>query len=114
VLLEAMATARPVIALDHGGPAELVDDAVGRAIPLQDPAQVIGDLERTLAEVAADPRTWAERGIHGRARIERRYTWDSKMAAAEKLYAQLGLNGHPAHVGSAEAATGTGHSARGN
>ncbi len=113
VLLEAMATARPVIALDHGGPGELVDDAVGRAIPLQTPAQVIGDLERTLAEVAADPRTWAERGTHGRALVERRYTWDSKIAAAETLYAQLGLDGCPAHVGSAEAATGTGRSARG-
>jgi glycosyltransferase involved in cell wall biosynthesis len=113
VLLEAMATARPVIALDHGGPGELVDDAVGRAIPLQDTAQVTGDLERALAEVTTDPKAWAERGIHGRACVERRYTWDSKMAAAEKLYAQLGLKGHPAHVGSAEAATGTGHSAKG-
>ena len=114
VLLEAMATARPVIALDHGGPAELVDDAVGRAIPLQDPEQVIDVLERTLAEVAADPETWAERGIHGRVRVERRYTWESKIAAAERLYGQLGLNAHPAQVGSAEATTGTGHSARGN
>jgi glycosyltransferase involved in cell wall biosynthesis len=114
VLLEAMATARPVIALDHGGPAELVDDAVGRAIPLQDPAQVIGDLERTLAEVAASPAAWAERGIRGRARVERRYTWESKIAAAEILYEQLGLDGRPARVGSVEAATGTGHSARGD
>ncbi|MCA1788555.1 MAG: glycosyltransferase [Thioalkalivibrio sp.] len=114
VLLEAMATARPVIALDHGGPAELVDDAVGRAIPLQDPEQVIGDLERTLAEVTSDPAAWAERGACGRARVERLYTWERKIAVAEALYEQLGLNGHPAQVGSAEAATGTGHSARGN
>jgi len=112
VLLEAMATARPVIALDHGGPAELVDDAVGRAIPLQNPEQVIGDLERTLAEITASPADWAERGTRGRARVERRYTWESKIAAAEALYEQLGLDGRPARGG--EAATGAGHSARGN
>jgi len=114
VLLEAMTTARPVIALDHGGPAELVDDAVGRAIPLQNPEQVVGDLERTLAEVAADPKAWAERGTRGRARVERRYTWESKIAAAEALYEQLGLDGRPARVGSLEVATGTRRSARGS
>jgi glycosyltransferase involved in cell wall biosynthesis len=114
VLLEAMATARPVIALDHGGPAELVDDAVGRAIPLQDLEQVIDALERTLAEITASPADWAERGTRGRARVERRYTWESKIAAAEALYEQLGLDGRPARGGSIEAATGTGHSARGN
>ena len=32
VLLEAMAAARPVIAIAYGGPAEVVDDHVGRAI----------------------------------------------------------------------------------
>ena len=107
VLLEAMATARPVIALDHGGPAELVDDTVGRAIPLQDPAQVIGDLERTLAEVVADPVAWAGRGKHGRARVERRYTWERKIGAAEILYEQLRIDGHPAHSERTEAAMGT-------
>jgi len=91
VLLEAMATARPVIALDHGGPAELVDDAVGRAIRLQDPGQVIVDLERTLAEVVAEPGAWAERGARGRTRVERRYTWEGKITAMEEIYEQLEL-----------------------
>ena len=114
VLLEAMATARPVIALDHGGPAELVDDAVGRALPLQNPEQVIDDLERTLAEITASPADWAERGILGRARVELQYTWESKIAAAEALYEQLDLDRRPARVGSIEAGKGTGHSGRGN
>lgn len=92
VLLEAMATARPVLALNHGGPAELVDDAVGRAIPLHHPEQVIGDLERTLAEIVADPSAWAERGIQGRARVEQQFSWERKITAAEALYEQL----HPA------------------
>ena len=92
VLLEAMATARPVIALDHGGPAELVDDAVGRALRLQDPGQVIVDLEQTLAEVVAEPAAWAERGAHGRSRVERCYTWEGKITAMEGIYDQLELS----------------------
>jgi glycosyltransferase involved in cell wall biosynthesis len=87
---------------------------VGRAIPLQNPEQVIGDLERTLMEVVGSPAAWAERGTRGRARVEQRYTWESKIAAAEALYEQLGLDGRPARVGSVEAATQAGHSARGN
>ncbi|MCC5871568.1 MAG: glycosyltransferase [Gammaproteobacteria bacterium] len=108
VLLEAMATARPVLALDHGGPAELVDDEVGRLIPLQSVAQVISDLERTLAEVAAAPDTWTERGQRGRARVERLYAWESKLDAAEALYDQFGLSSRPARVGSVDDAASNG------
>ncbi len=115
VLLEAMATARPVIALEHGGPAELVDETVGRAIPLQDPAQIIGDLERTLAKVAADPSAWAERGARGRARVESRFAWEPKITAAEALYEQLVLDSRPAQTGTTEAPRRTGQTkARGS
>ena len=34
VLLEAMASARPVIALDFGGAGELVDEYVGALLPM--------------------------------------------------------------------------------
>jgi len=107
VLLEAMATARPVIALDHGGPAELVDDAVGRAIALQNSAQVISALERTLASVVADPADWAARGKRGRARVERLYTWERKITAAEILYEQLRVDGHSAQSNPTDPPMGT-------
>jgi len=89
VLLEAMASARPVIAMQHGGPAELVDDEVGRAISLQNPAQVIAALEHTLAEVVAEPEAWAGRGMRGRARVELLYDWEQKINAAEAIYKEL-------------------------
>lgn len=89
VLLEAMASARPVIALSHGGPAELVDDEVGRAIAVQDPAQVIADLACTLTEVVAEPAAWAGRGMRGRTRVEYFYDWEQKISAAEVIYQEL-------------------------
>lgn len=89
VLLEAMASARPVIALDHGGPAELVDDAVGKAISLDHPDQVIEDLARTLASIFTQPEHWRACGLTGREKVERTWSWESKVHAAETLYHEL-------------------------
>jgi glycosyltransferase involved in cell wall biosynthesis len=89
VLLEAMAAARPVIAIAHGGPAEVVDDSVGRAIPPDGPESVIEALTQTLREVNADPEAWRRRGEEGRRRAEQRYAWDTKIDAILRLYGQV-------------------------
>jgi glycosyltransferase involved in cell wall biosynthesis len=96
VLLEAMASARPVIALDYGGPAQIVDDSVGALLPLCSPHQVVQALAAALAAVLADPAAWRARGLAGRARIEQHYSWPAKIAAAGALYQQL-LAQHLAH-----------------
>lgn len=89
VLLEAMATGRPVIALDFGGPGEIVTDAVGSLLPLTSPTQVIDDLARTLQDVAAAPAAWQQRGRNGRREVEKRHSWAAKIAAAEDTYREL-------------------------
>jgi glycosyltransferase involved in cell wall biosynthesis len=89
ILLEAMAAARPVIAIAHGGPAEVVDDNVGRAIPPDGPEAVIEALTRTLRDVVADPEAWRRRGEEGRRRAEQRYAWDTKIDAILRLYGQV-------------------------
>jgi glycosyltransferase involved in cell wall biosynthesis len=104
VLLKAMAAARPVIAIAHGGPAEVVDDSVGRAIPPDSPEAVIGALAETLRDVVADPEAWRRRGEEGRRRAEQRYAWDAKVDAILRLYGQLldvrhGVEGYdPSHA----------------
>ena len=67
-----MAAARPVIAIAYGGPAEVVDDHVGRAILPDGPEAVIEALVQTVREVFADPGTWRRRGEEGRHRAEQR------------------------------------------
>jgi glycosyltransferase involved in cell wall biosynthesis len=89
VLLEAMASARPVVALDFGGPGEIVDDEVGVLVPMTDPAQVVADLATTLLDACAHPARWRQRGLDGRARVERHHSWPAKIAAADDLYREI-------------------------
>ena len=86
VLLEAMASARPVIALAYGGPAEIVTDKVGALLPMSSPAQVIDDLTVTLLDIPQAPQIWQQRGLAGRRLIEKQYCWPAKIAATRHLY----------------------------
>lgn len=86
VLLEAMASARPVIAVRFGGPAELVDDSVGALVEPGNPQQVSADIAALLMQLLQDPAGWAERGLAGRRKVETHYSWSAKVAAAGLLY----------------------------
>lgn len=98
VLLEAMASARPVIALDFGGPGEIVTGDVGALLPMTHPAQVIDDLASTLADILRDPEVWCQRGLAGRHEVEVHYSWPAKIAAAEDIYRELlAARGIPCH-----------------
>jgi glycosyltransferase involved in cell wall biosynthesis len=89
VLLEAMAVARPVIAVDFGGPAEIVDDGVGVKLPATGKADVIRSLISALTDVRENPRHWQAMGEEGRRRVEKHYTWAAKIATAIGFYRQL-------------------------
>lgn len=89
VLLEAMAVGRPVVAVDWGGPAELVDDEVGRLVPAHDSETVVEGLAETFRSVAADPEAWRLRGLAGQKRAEARYTWEAKIDHALRLYGEV-------------------------
>ena len=97
VLLEAMACARPVIAVGFGGPAEIVDDEVGRLLAPVSPEQVAGDLAVALADVCADPDGWRRRGVAGRRRAAGRFSWPAKVAGATAVYDEL-VGGEAAHA----------------
>jgi N-acetylglucosaminyl-diphospho-decaprenol L-rhamnosyltransferase len=72
VVLEALASARPVIAPASGGPAELIDDEVGRLYPPGD-AQAAA---ARLVEVLGDPGLGGRLGQEGRRRAEARHGLD--------------------------------------
>lgn len=95
VVLEAMASARPVIAIRFGGPAELVDDSVGALVEPIGPQQVTADLADLLQQVIRHPADWAARGQAGRRRVEARYSWNAKVAAAGALYHAILNEGKP-------------------
>lgn len=89
VLLEAMAAARPVIAIDYGGPAEIVDPEVGALLPADGRTAVVDALVRNLADVMENPETWQQRGEAGRQRVEERYSWDAKVDEALNIYREI-------------------------
>jgi glycosyltransferase involved in cell wall biosynthesis len=77
-LLEAMALARPVIAADVGGNAELVVD--GETGSLVRPGDG-GGLTRAMVELAGDPGRAAEQGAAGRRRQRELFTGDRMVAS---------------------------------
>lgn len=89
VLLEAMACARPVTAVAFGGPAEVVDDGVGHALPDTGREAVVSGLVEVFRDVAAHPDAWRARGQEGLRRARERYGWDAKVDEAVVLYRRL-------------------------
>jgi hypothetical protein len=74
VVLEAQATARPVVATDVGGVHEAVDDGeTGLLCPARDPEALADRLGRLLGD--ADLR--ARLGAAGRRRVVDRFTWEA-------------------------------------
>lgn len=89
VLLEAMASARPVIAVAFGGPAEIVDEGVGCAIAPEGPKAVTAGFAEALRDLYRNPDRWRQRGLEGRRRAEQQFDWDAKITAANQLYQQV-------------------------
>ena len=89
VLLEAMAAARPVIAVAYGGPAEIVDEEIGHAIAPLGREYVVRHLVTALADIADRPEVWKHKGRRGRQRAEQQFSWDAKVRQAIEHYRRL-------------------------
>jgi glycosyltransferase involved in cell wall biosynthesis len=88
-VLEALSCGLPVICLDAGGPAVLVDASCGFRVPPGEPQQVVAGLTRalaTLAQNAALARTMGEAAMR---RAHGHFSWTSQVAHMEKLYLAL-------------------------
>ncbi|MBX7172167.1 MAG: glycosyltransferase family 4 protein [Pyrinomonadaceae bacterium] len=102
VLLEAMATARPVIAVDYGGPKEIVDSEVGEAIAPNGTEAVIFGLYDAFCSVLANPTKWQNRGKAGRKRAEKLFGWEAKIGSVIELYKKTLVESDPQFEKSAE------------
>ncbi len=89
VLLEAMACALPVVAANHGGPAELVDDTVGQLLSAEGPERLVRDLVEAFENYAMFPELWRERGRTGRRRVEQQHNWEAKIDRMEEIYQRV-------------------------
>ncbi|MBL8152299.1 MAG: glycosyltransferase family 4 protein, partial [Blastocatellia bacterium] len=89
VLLEAMASARPVVALNFGGPSEIVDSSVGHLIEATGVEQVVKGLAETIRDLFRSPEKWKQKGLQGRQRAEQEYSWQAKIDQALKIYQEV-------------------------
>jgi glycosyltransferase involved in cell wall biosynthesis len=85
-LIEALASATPVVATHVGGVPDVVDDDVtGLLVPPGDPVAFALALERVLGDAALRHRF----GTEGRARVQDRFSLDRLLGAIDDLYHEL-------------------------
>lgn len=89
VCLEAMASRRPVLCLDLGGPGQQVTSQTGFAVRALNPAQAVADLAEKMRLLASDDALRAQLGAAGPARVRAHYTWSAKMDTLLKLYEEV-------------------------
>jgi phosphatidylinositol alpha-mannosyltransferase len=87
-LLEAMASAKPVVVTDAGGPRYIVDPAGGAKVPVDDSTA----LARALVEILQSPERARAMGAYNRSAIESTYAWDRVIEKIEGVYARVLAN----------------------
>ncbi len=86
VIVEAMATEKPVIASAHGGPLEIViPDQTGVLVPPRDAEA----LAAAMVDLAHYPQQRIRMGEAGRRRVLEHYTIERHVAAFEDLYERM-------------------------
>ncbi len=75
VCVEAMASGRPVICLDLGGPAIQVTEQTGIKVAGEEPDQVIRDMAVAMQKLAHDSDLRVQMGTAGRQLVQENFSW---------------------------------------
>lgn len=92
VCLEAMASGRPVICLDLGGPAVQVTAETGFKIPAHDPDQAVREMTIAMTRLAKEPALRSQLGMAGRQRVNALFNWETKGKRLAEVYATIALH----------------------
>jgi glycosyltransferase involved in cell wall biosynthesis len=96
-LMESLAAGIPALGVNYGGPAEIIDDSVGRLLSAEGPEQLIGDIVAAFRDIMTNPVRWKQRGEAGRRRAEQQYGWEARIDAAMAIYGEM-LAGQETHA----------------
>lgn len=86
--VEALASGRPVICLDIGGPAHIVSSVAGIKVEAITAEQVIADLASALEKCESNRLLVEWFGVNGRERVKREFTWDKKGRDLSEIYSR--------------------------
>jgi glycosyltransferase involved in cell wall biosynthesis len=89
VCLEAMATGRPVICLDLGGPGVQVTAQTGFKIPATNPTQSIAGMADAMQQLSADRSLLQRLSAAGQAHIRSQYNGEHREVFINQLYDKL-------------------------
>lgn len=89
VCLEAMASGKPVICLDLGGPGEQVTNLTGVKVVANNPEQAVSDLARAMTVLGTNPDLRLDMGEACRRRVRDEYIWEKKGDRLDALYASV-------------------------
>jgi len=91
ICLEAMALGRPVLCLDTGGPAELVDESCGFKASVASPEDSVASLADAMRKIAGSFALRQRMGAAARKRVEEKFLWEHKVTLmANNYYTLLG------------------------
>jgi glycosyltransferase involved in cell wall biosynthesis len=86
VVLEAMASGKPVIVIDHHGVADIVSEKCGIKITPQSPKYVESKLAEAIEILYKDKGLRNKMGLEAQSRIKSEYLWTSKAKRMQKIY----------------------------
>jgi len=86
VVVEAMASSKPVIGLDSGGPGLHIQPGWGFKIDPRDPSYVAGEIAAALEALCSDRALGAAMGEAARRRAEDYYLWDRHGDRLREIY----------------------------
>jgi glycosyltransferase involved in cell wall biosynthesis len=86
VVLEAMATGTPVIAVAWGGPEDYLDETCGMLIAPLGPGAVVDGFSAAMRKLIDDPQLCSSLGAAARRRIEATFSWEDKVDRVVEIY----------------------------
>lgn len=86
VCIEAMASGRPVICLNLGGPAIQVTEQTGFRVPGREPDQAIQDMALVMQKLAHAPSLRVKMGQAGRQWVNENFSWKVVGERLNQLY----------------------------
>ena len=86
VCLEALASGRPVICLDLGGPGLQVKEGTGIKVAPTTPETAVAELAAAMVRLASDPDLCSRMGRAAQRSVEEHFDWDRKGEFMAQVY----------------------------
>lgn len=89
VCIEAMASGRPVICLDLGGPAVVVDRESGYVVSAESPELSITEMTACMKKLASSRQEWEKKSRASLQRAQSEFSWEKKAQLIAENYSQV-------------------------